>query len=75
MKIEDIVEGICSQEIENRVINPQLLGILIGGLPGAGKTNLIRKVKKEYANRDFVVIDADNYRILHPNYMELRKNL
>lgn len=73
MNIDEIIDNICTKEIQNKKINEQPLCILIGGLPGAGKTNLIEKVKMEHKGRDFVIIDADDYRKLHPDYEKLIK--
>ena len=73
MNIDTIIDDICNRKIQGKRINEHPLCILIGGLPGAGKTNLIEKVKMEHKGRDFVVIDADDYRKLHPNYEDLIK--
>ncbi len=73
MDINSIVEEICTKEVEGKKKNNQPLCIMIGGLPGSGKTNLVEKLKIEYADREFVVIDTDNYRNLHPNYTQLIK--
>lgn len=73
MNVNDIVEDICTKKIEGKKINEQHLCVLLGGLPGSGKTNLIRYIQEKYKDRDFVVIDTDDYRKLHPNYETLRK--
>jgi zeta-toxin len=72
-KLNEIIENICNEEIKGRKISKQPLCVLLGGLPGSGKTNLIKKIKEEYKERDFVVIDTDDYRKLHPNYKTLIK--
>lgn len=36
--------------------------IFVGGIPGSGKSLLIQKVKDEFKNYDFLVIDPDFYR-------------
>lgn len=66
--INKTVEEIWSKEIKGKKINKQPLCILIGGLPGSGKSNLVKLIQKEYKERDFVIIDTDNYRNLRPNY-------
>lgn len=71
--LNDVITKICEDKIEGKKINKQPLCVLLGGLPGAGKTNLIEQVQKEYKERDFVVIDTDDYRELHPDYDELLK--
>lgn len=73
MNVDLIIDNICNNEIQNKKINKQPLCILIGGLPGAGKTNLIEKVKLDHTERDFIIIDADDYRRLHPDYENLIK--
>lgn len=41
-------------------------GIILGGQPAAGKTGLIRYVRRQYRNLKFVVINGDEYRQYHP---------
>lgn len=71
--IDKVIEYICSKEIKGKKINAQPLCILLGGLPGSGKTNLVKKIQEKYKERDFIIIDTDEYRKLHPNYETLRK--
>lgn len=71
--VESLIEEICSKEISERKINKEPLCILLGGLPGSGKTNLIKKMQNHYKERDFLIIDTDNYRKLHPDYKKLIK--
>ncbi|MBO5004630.1 MAG: zeta toxin family protein [Clostridia bacterium] len=71
--LNDVITNICKQKIESKKISKQPLCILLGGLPGAGKTNLVEQIQKEYKERDFVVIDTDDYRKLHPDYDILLK--
>ncbi|MBO0935928.1 zeta toxin family protein [Fibrella sp. HMF5335] len=53
-------------------VQPQLIdrpkGILLGGQPASGKTNLIETIKRRMAERQFVVINGDEFRVYHPNY-------
>ncbi|MBO0929712.1 zeta toxin family protein [Fibrella aquatilis] len=53
-------------------IKPQLvnrpIGILLGGQPASGKTNLIETIKRNTPDRQFVVINGDEFRTYHPNY-------
>ena len=72
-KVDDLIDDICTKKIESRKINEQPLCVLLGGLPGSGKTNLVRCIQEKYKNRDFVVIDTDDYRKLHPDYENLVK--
>lgn len=71
--IDKVIEYVCSKEIKGKKINAQPLCILLGGLPGSGKTNLVKKIQEQYKERDFIIIDTDEYRKLHPNYETLRK--
>lgn len=71
--LKNTIENICDKKIKGMKINEQPLCILLGGLPGSGKTNLVKKVQEEYNERDFVVIDTDEYRKLHPDYKMLTK--
>ena len=74
MDIDSIVVDICTKEVETKRTNSNPLCILIGGLPGSGKTNLVEQIKQEYQDREFVVIDTDDYRKLHPDYEELKRS-
>ncbi len=71
--INKIIEEICRKEIKEKKINEQPLCVLLGGLPGSGKTNLVKQIQEEYKEHDFVIIDTDNYRKLHPDYELLIK--
>ena len=71
--INKVIEDICCKEIKGKKINKQPLCILLGGLPGSGKTNLVKQIQEEYKERDFVIIDTDDYRKLHPDYKSLMK--
>jgi len=47
--------------------------ILAGGQPGSGKTNLVETIKRDNPNVDFIVIDLDKYRIMHPDFKNIIK--
>lgn len=49
----------------------QPLSILLGGQPAAGKTRLIDPIRQSIANRQFVVINGDEFRTYHPRYVAL----
>ena len=51
--------------------NPKL--IFAAGQPGAGKTALIKRIKEDYPEEDFVVIDIDEYRTIHPDFEEIKQ--
>ena len=46
----------------------QCIGILLGGQPASGKTNLIETIKRNRPDRQLVVINGDEFRAYHPNY-------
>lgn len=73
MDINSIVTDICTKEVEMKKTSDKPLCILIGGLPGSGKTNLVEQIKQEHQDREFVVIDTDDYRKLHPDYEGLKQ--
>ena len=52
-----------------KVLNPKT--IYIGGQPGSGKTILSMELKNSLKN--YVEIGIDNYRMYHPNYLEIEK--
>ena len=49
------------------------LFILAGGQPGSGKTGIIETIKNSHRDREFIVIDQDEYRKYHPNFKEIRE--
>jgi hypothetical protein len=51
------------------------IAIFTGGQPGAGKSGLILKTKREFAkmNKDLIVFDLDMYRALYKNSFEIAK--
>lgn len=52
------------------VDNPKF--VLIGGQPGAGKNRLTASVKAEL-KKNTVILDADDFRPMHPHYKEMMK--
>lgn len=48
--------------------------IITWGQAGAGKTELIKNVKNDFKNEEFVIIDADEYRKFHPNIKRFKEN-
>lgn len=46
-------------------------GILLGGQPAAGKTGLIRQIRRQRSDVKFVVINGDEYRQYHPQFRAL----
>lgn len=58
----------------SEVSNP--IAILTGGQPGAGKSGIVLKSKKEFdkINKEPVILDGDTYRGLYPNSSIIAKN-
>lgn len=52
-------------------VNP--IGIITGGQPGAGKSSIVIKSKREFSmkNRNPIILDGDTYRGLYKNSIEL----
>lgn len=46
-------------------------GFVLGGQPGAGKTNLVQKIRTEL-NRNLLVINGDEFRRYHPDFDEIQ---
>lgn len=46
---------------------------IVGGQPGAGKSNLKRFMRRDFA-RNILMLDGDEYRSFHPEYKEIQKN-
>lgn len=47
------------------------LGVVLGGQPGAGKSELIKQILVTFGD-NFVVINGDEFRKMHPNFNELK---
>lgn len=67
--IEAIFPLIWNDLLENREITPQEkpLGVVLGGMPGSGKSILIEKLETEL-NANIIPINGDDFRIYHPNF-------
>lgn len=75
MKTKDsILNTLKMETIDNLKSDNSPLIIFLGGQPGCGKTSLISSVKSEYPNKEFCIIDADNYRQFHPDFENLKKH-
>lgn len=46
-------------------------GFVLGGQPGAGKSNSITSLKDTYFGENVVVINGDEFRSLHPKFDEI----
>ncbi|MCZ6135690.1 zeta toxin family protein [Campylobacter ureolyticus] len=62
---------ILNKSVLKKSNNPK--GYILGGQPGAGKSELLKQIRKKH-NKDVVIINADDYRKYHPNYKEFQEN-
>ena len=51
------------------------VGVLLGGQGAVGKGQLNLWAEKLYESHQFLAINGDNYRIWHPDFNDLRKNI
>lgn len=79
MNTDEILQKQLAKVWENEILNnnaratPQQnpKGFVLGGQPGAGKSILIEKIKKEL-NSNVIVINGDDYRKYHPDYTKFQ---
>lgn len=69
------VNNVWKELIEDKNIiynqnNPQ--GFVLGGQPGAGKSQLIQKIRHRL-NKNVIVINGDDFRKFHPDYEALQE--
>lgn len=71
-EIEDRFQLIWNDLITSRNLIPQEkpLGVVLGGLPGSGKSILIKRMEAEL-NRNIIPINGDDFRIYHPNFQKI----
>lgn len=62
---------ILNKSVLKKSNNPK--GYILGGQPGAGKSELLKQIRKKH-NKNVVIINADDYRKYHPNYKEFQEN-
>lgn len=60
-----ILEGLDIRPSKNPV------AILLGGQPAAGKSSLTEAAKAEYPDKNFLVINGDNFREFHPDHQKI----
>lgn len=68
----DLIWNRLTNESENLTSQEQPIGYVLGGQPGAGKSNLIKNII-EQCNNNIIVISAVNFRKYHPDYEKLQK--
>lgn len=66
--LADLVALLCSKKSLRREERPR--AFLLGGQSGAGKTTLHKVLNREF-DRNVVVVNGDEYRALHPRFIEL----
>lgn len=73
MKIDENIFNIIWSDLKKDYITPvnNPKAFVLGGQPGAGKSNLIETVRKEL-NKNVIVINGDDYRKYHPDYANLQ---
>ncbi len=71
-QFESKYEKIKKKNLKNKsaVIAP--IAVVLGGQPGAGKSNIYEIYKKRFAG-NIVELDCDAFRQYHPNFKELHK--
>lgn len=69
-KLEEIRQVILSAYAPSLSPHPQ--AFLLGGQSGAGKTTLHKMIRKTFG-RNYVSIIGDDYRKLHPRFLELQQ--
>lgn len=72
-EVERIIEILKKQQVDYKKNNIIPKAVLLGGLPGAGKTALCKKVLEENKEIDYVVIDVDEYRKYSPIFSKSNK--
>lgn len=79
--VEQLVKQTLDEVWEKEIINKNTLatpnqkspkGFILGGQPGAGKSNLINILGNEL-NKNAIVINGDDYRKYHPLYNEFQE--
>ena len=55
----------------SELISKVFLVFVLGGQPGAGKAELIKQILVTFGD-NFVVINGDEFRKMHPNFNELK---
>lgn len=66
--LADVVALLCSKKFLRREERPR--AFLLGGQSGAGKTTLHKVLNRKF-DRNVVVVNGDEYRALHPRFVEL----
>jgi Zeta toxin len=63
---------LLATSFDNAKREKQPIAIILGGQPASGKTELLKYVQNNvYPNKEFVIINGDEYRALHPRSVEI----
>lgn len=65
---------VIEKYVDNKSISEYPKLVFVSGQPGSGKTALIRNVKGDFKETNFITIDMDNYRMYHPKLKEIIKD-
>lgn len=70
-KHQQIFEKICRGLFKNKTpaLRPQIF--ILGGQPAAGKSILTQKVMKNFPDNNLVIVNADEFRLSHPQAKEI----
>lgn len=71
-EIDNAFHQIWNDLLENRNVTSQEkpLGVVLGGIPGSGKSILIKKIDNQL-NKNIIPINGDDFRIYHPNFKNI----
>ena len=61
--------------IESKAISEYPKLVFAAGQPGSGKTGLIKNIKKDFKETQFITIDMDNYRMYHPKLKNISTDM
>lgn len=74
-EIQEIFQSVKEEFLRGISSDEHPVGILLGGQGAVGKGQLNIWAEKLYAQKRFLAINGDNYRLWHPNFNELRKDI
>lgn len=71
-KCQKAFDELWEQKTINRKPVPEPSAYIVGGQPGAGKSDLLKLAAKE-VNHNIIIINPDEYRVFHPRYEEIQR--
>lgn len=71
-EIDNTFHQIWNDLLENRNVTSQEkpLGVVLGGIPGSGKSILIEKIDNQL-NKNVIPVNGDDFRIYHPDFKNI----